>query len=215
MNPPMVAPAANPNSHRTSRIAAIVYNIRCCLFDWLVLLRIRLGDQLGSLAATGAVMVMLLITLFTPLMSVASLVTRLFSASFLAMPLKVTTPSDVEILVCKALVEWCDSNDDLTWAVMEASSILSPVVSLGMAGFLAIVISFLTDLTLSTSLAYSVVSSFSARLEASPCRVTIPFFTYTFVPVALTLRWNRSADFTFRPIHVSECSAGCSPLTSS
>ena len=76
-------------------------------------------------------MVMLLITLVTPLMSVASLVTRLFSASFLAMPLKVTTPSVVETLVCRALVERCDSNDDLTWAVMEASSILSPMVASG------------------------------------------------------------------------------------
>ena len=58
---------------------------------------------------------------------------------------------------------------------------------LGMAGALAIVISFLTSLTLPTSLAYSVVSSFSAMLEASPCKVTIPFFVYTVVPVALTL----------------------------
>src|SRR5690349_14060786 len=38
-------------------------------------------------------MVILLITLVTPWMSVASLVTRLFSAGFLATPLTVTTPS--------------------------------------------------------------------------------------------------------------------------
>ena len=36
-------------------------------------------------------MVILLITLVTPLMSVTSLVTKLFSASFLAMPTTVTT----------------------------------------------------------------------------------------------------------------------------
>ena len=47
------------------------------------------------------------------------------------MPVKVTTPSAVETPVCKALVERCDSNDDLTSAVMEASSILSPTVESG------------------------------------------------------------------------------------
>src|SRR5258708_1147050 len=157
-------------------------------------------------------MVMLLITLFTSLMSATRLVTRLFSASFLAVPLKVTTPSVVSTLVLRALVEWGESNEHLAWAVMEASSILSPIVSFGWAGLLAIVISFLTSLTLSTSLAYSVVSSFSARLGASPRRLTTPSFTYTSVPVALTLRWNKRADFTFMLIHVSECSAGFFPL---
>ena len=68
-------------------------------------------------------MVMLLTTLFTPLMSVTSLVTRAFSASFLATPPTVTTPSVVETLVLSTLVEWCDSNDPLTVAVIEASSI--------------------------------------------------------------------------------------------
>ena len=76
-------------------------------------------------------MVMLLITLPTPLMSVASLVTRLFSASFLATPPTVTTPSVVEIVVCKALVERCDSNEALTSAVIDASSILSPLAASG------------------------------------------------------------------------------------
>ena len=49
--------------------------------------------------------VMLLTTLFTPLMSVASLVTSVFSAAFLAMPLTVTTPSVVPTLVLMELVE--------------------------------------------------------------------------------------------------------------
>src|SRR5580658_4088906 len=55
--------------------------------------------------ATGGAMVMLLITLVTPLMSVASLVTRLTSAALAAMPPTVTTPSVVETEVRKALVE--------------------------------------------------------------------------------------------------------------
>src|SRR5690348_213134 len=96
------------------------------------------------LTAKGGAMVMLLITLVTPLISVASLVARLFSASFLATPLKVTTPSAVETVVCMALVERCDINDDLTSAVMEASSILSSILASGAAGVLAIVISLLT-----------------------------------------------------------------------
>ena len=74
------------------------------------------------------------------------------------------------------------------------------------------VISFFTSLMPSTSLAYSVVSSFWARLEASPRRLTTPSFTYTSVPLALTFRWNKSADFTFVRSHPSECSAGLSPL---
>ena len=98
------------------------------------------------------------------------------------MPLVVETP------VCSALVERCDSSADLTCAVMEASSIFSLAVSLGTAGVAAIVMSFLTSLTLSMSLAYSAVSSFCARLLASPCKVTTPSFVYTVVPLALTLR---------------------------
>jgi signal peptidase I len=43
-------------------------------------------------------MAMLLITLLAPLMSVASLVTSVFSARFLATPLTVTTPSMVPTL---------------------------------------------------------------------------------------------------------------------
>jgi hypothetical protein len=50
-------------------------------------------------------MVILLITLLTPLMSVTSLVTRVFSAAFFALPLKVTTPSVVATFVLIALVE--------------------------------------------------------------------------------------------------------------
>src|SRR5579859_6829365 len=45
---------------------------------------------------TAASTVMLLTTLWTPLTSVMSLVTRAFSASFLAWPLTVTTPSLVD-----------------------------------------------------------------------------------------------------------------------
>ncbi len=52
-------------------------------------------------------------------------------------------------------------------------------------------------------------------LLATPCKVTLPSFTYTVVAVALTLRWNKSAVCTFILIQVSECSAGCSPLTTS
>src|SRR5580765_2552846 len=90
--------------------------------------------------ATGTAIVMLLITLPTPLMSVISLVTRLFSAAFLATPLTVTTPSVVSTLVFKALVDRCENKEDLTWAVMEASSIFSLVDSPGLAGVLATVI---------------------------------------------------------------------------
>jgi len=49
--------------------------------------------------------VMLLITLVTPLISAINLVTRIFSAAFFATPLTVTTPSVVSILVLIALVE--------------------------------------------------------------------------------------------------------------
>ena len=59
-------------------------------------------------------MVMLLTTPFTPLMSVASLVTSVFSARFLATPLTVTTPSFVPTLVLAELVERCESNATLT-----------------------------------------------------------------------------------------------------
>src|ERR1017187_9644261 len=96
------------------RTTAIVYNIKFS-FGWFAGWRAFApanSDLPDYLAGTGTATVMLLITLVTPLMSVTSLVTRLFSASFLAMPLKVTTPSVVETVVCKALVEWCDSNDD-------------------------------------------------------------------------------------------------------
>src|ERR1044071_6911872 len=64
--------------------------------------------------ANGTATVMLLITLLTPLMSLTSLVTRLFSAAFLATPLSVTTPSVVETFVFKALVERCESSEALT-----------------------------------------------------------------------------------------------------
>jgi hypothetical protein len=43
-------------------------------------------------------MVMLLTTLLTPLTSVASLVTRAFSAAFLAMPVIVTTGRNLQLL---------------------------------------------------------------------------------------------------------------------
>lgn len=60
---------------------------------------------LTPLSDTCCAIVMLLTTLFTPLMSVASLVTSVFSAAFLAMPLTVTTPSVVPTLVLTELVE--------------------------------------------------------------------------------------------------------------
>src|ERR1017187_4244458 len=156
MKPPIITPPTIPSSHRTSSTIAIVYNIKFS-FGW--------GAGRFAFAPASAIyppiyslataMVMLLTTLVTPLMSVASLVTRVFSASFLAMPVTMTTPSVVETPVWMALVERCDSSDDLTCAVMDASSILSPVVSLARAGVVAIVISFLTSLTLSMSFAYS------------------------------------------------------------
>jgi len=40
-------------------------------------------------------------------------------------------------------------------------------------------------------------------------------FSINVVPLALTLRWNNSAVFTFVVIQPSECSTGCSPLTTS
>src|ERR1035437_6520372 len=90
--------------------------------------RVRASQQRFSVQFLFRVvaMVMLLTTLLTPLTSVTSLVTRLFSAAFLAMPLNVTTPSVVSTFVFRAPVEWCDNNDILTWAVMDASSIFSP-----------------------------------------------------------------------------------------
>src|ERR1035437_10628974 len=163
-------------------------------------------------------MVMLLTTLWTPLMSVTSLVTRAFSASFLAWPLTVTTPSLVVTLVLSTLVERCDSNDPLTWAVIDASSIFSPRLSLRVSPrvsrFSDTVISFCTPFTPSMSLAYSVVRSFWAWLAATPFNVTMPSFTYTSVLVPLTLRRYSSAAFTFMLIHVSDFSAGRSPMNS-
>src|ERR1035438_9882061 len=159
-------------------------------------------------------MLMLLTTLWTPLMSVTSLVTRAFSASFLAWPLTVTTPSLVVTLVLSMLVERCDSNDPLTWAVIDASSIFSPVVSPRVSRLVDTVISFSTPFTPSMSLAYSVVRSFWDWLAATPFNVTTPSFTYTSVLVPLTLRRYRSAAFTFMLIHVSDFSAGRSPRNS-
>src|ERR1017187_2027591 len=158
-------------------------------------------------------MLMLLTTLWTPLTSVTSLVTRAFSASFLAWPLTVTTPSLVVILVLSMLVERCDSNDPLTWAVIDASSIFSPDVSPRVSRLADTTISFCTPFTPSMSLAYSVVRSFWAWLAATPFNVTMPSFTYTSVLVPLTLRRYSSAAFTFMLIHVSELSAGWSPTT--
>ena len=63
------------------------------------------------------------VTLFTPFTSLASLVAKLNSAALLAFPYKVTTPRFVSTVVLRALVEWCESNVILTWAVMDASSI--------------------------------------------------------------------------------------------
>ena len=98
MKPPIVAPVTSPSSHRMSSTIAIVYNIKFS-FGWLAGWRAGAPASHESkvyLSAGGTATVMLLTTLVTPLMSVASLVTRLFSASFLATPLKVTTPSVVE-----------------------------------------------------------------------------------------------------------------------
>ena len=99
-------------------------------------------------------MVMLFTTLVTPVMSVASLVTRLFSASFFfAMPLIVTTLSVVVTFVLMALVERCASKDDLTFkAVMRRHQSFRPSFRQPSAGALAIVIWFFTSLMPSTSL---------------------------------------------------------------
>lgn len=101
-------------------------------------------------------------TLFTPFTSLTSFSTRSFSAAFLALPPTVTTPFFDSTEVLRTLVERWFSSDNLTWAVMEASSIFSPIVRGVFFGALATVISFLTSLTPSTSLVYSVVRSFSA-----------------------------------------------------
>src|SRR5208283_5385027 len=53
-------------------------------------------------------------TLFTPLMSLTSLLTRSFSAVFLALPPNVTTPCFVSTLVWSALVERWNSNATFT-----------------------------------------------------------------------------------------------------
>jgi len=79
MNPPIVAPVTNPSNQRISNTMAIVYNIKCFFAGGCV--AAPAGDEsMNYLSANGTPMVMLLITLVTPLMSVASLVTRLFSA---------------------------------------------------------------------------------------------------------------------------------------
>jgi len=105
MNPCIVAPVTNPSNHRISNTMAIVYNIIYLSLADGRAFRTRPPETNDYLSANGTAMVMLLTTLVTPVMSVASLVTRLFSASFLAMPLKVTTPAVVETPVCNALVE--------------------------------------------------------------------------------------------------------------
>src|ERR1051326_5147890 len=117
-------------------------------------------------------------TSFTPLMSPASLVTRSFSAWFLAMPRIVTIPSFVSTSVFKALVDRWVNSASLTAAVTDASSIFSFNVS-GLGSVFVTAISLTTSFTPSTSRAYSVVRSFSAWLSAVPFTVTMPSFTDT------------------------------------
>jgi len=65
---------------------------------WLARFRIRTSQQQSVRLVTwlrAPAMVMLLITLVTPLMSVTELGNQALSASFLAMPVNVTTPSVV------------------------------------------------------------------------------------------------------------------------
>src|SRR4051812_8142961 len=67
--------------------------------------------------------VMPLLTDFTPRTSWASLVTRDFSASEAASPLRTTLPSVVTILSRTALVDFWLISARFTWEVIEASSI--------------------------------------------------------------------------------------------
>jgi hypothetical protein len=105
-NPCIVVPVTSPRAHKTSNIKAMVYNIILVgLICRLAHFRASRQQLLVYMSPAGAAIVMLLITLVTPLMSAASLVTRLFSAAFAAMPPTVTAPSVVETEVRKALVE--------------------------------------------------------------------------------------------------------------
>ena len=68
-------------------------------------LRPRTGLGRDGACDTTFSIVMLLSTLVTPLMSLASLVTKVFWAAFLATPPTVTTPPAVVISALSALVE--------------------------------------------------------------------------------------------------------------
>lgn len=68
-------------------------------------------------------MVMLLTTLFTPLMSVASLVINVFSGAFLAVPMTVTTPFLDSILIASSL-KWILYEHDLRKDDSMRSSVL-------------------------------------------------------------------------------------------
>ena len=112
-------------------------------------------------------MVMLLTTLWTPLMSVASLVTRAFSASFLAMPVNVTSPFRVSTLVFMELVERWVNNAVLTWAVTDASSIFSPVVRSVFSGAAANVSAVAADIVYDPKLLGSPALTLGPKGEAA------------------------------------------------
>src|ERR1700677_3824509 len=91
----------------------------------------NLGPFVDPPAQLVALTTISLSTDFTPRMPLASFPTRSFSASESASPDTMTTPSLVVTLVLMALVERCVRSAYLTCDVMEASSMVSPIVDSG------------------------------------------------------------------------------------